>query len=157
MKRRRKKKPVPNWSTDIYLRPNAGFAHAMLPNQKPITVQRLSFDISPALDYWNRLAGWTLFSFGDPYEVTIDFLAGDSPDPLVRGNCLCSDETPYTGCHINMWFASTDAPTVWRGTLIHELGHALGFAHLEEGVMRYMDTMHEAYDTWILQQAGYRA
>lgn len=129
---------------------DAGFAHAMSEPRTPIRVER--FDdarVHTAVAYWNMAAQWELLVFSDDPEIRF------RTDPAFCRWCALWDSyAPYTGCTVFFDFTTRNEWGMWGG-FAHEIGHCLGFYHLERGMMR-SQTHNILFDAVTLRLAGYR-
>lgn len=130
--------------------PLSGFHHAREEPRTSITVESVEW-VKPAVRYWNRRAGWQLFTYSNDPEVKVF---------KRNGNCtVCAWiitpkngwTEPYVKCGITVQKSAQRFPAI----VAHELGHCLGFRHQPKGVMHRTAEKNKRFDRRLLKQAGY--
>jgi hypothetical protein len=149
----------------------SGFAKAQRGHHASITVGPVpdSWGVSdseawlrPALDHWHMAAGWPLFVYTGEPDADVQFLDNaETLCPLYGGctNWETFDSGTYKHCFVSFWPWQTT-----RYTMMHELGHCLGFRDVPDlepyvGIMSYQrdpwTTPVNAQDVASLTAAGY--
>lgn len=124
--------------------PNAGFPKAREHSRQSILISSEDNDVLAGMAYWNAAAGWALFRSGGS-DIKIERTTSGG------GWALWSSEAPYEACTIGI-------PTNegrHAQLIAHELGHCLGFKHLDRGVMD--SRLEFSFDRNLLTRTNYRA
>lgn len=120
-------------AADLYSR-RAGFAQARLSADSPTAIRvwkpaAWAIGLNTAIGAWNRQAGRTLFErTRSQQDADVVLLDGESvgwATACYAGDGTYDMEAAYARCSIFVPFHGDTVSTTW--TLIHELGHTLGF------------------------------